>query len=246
MLLSVAPSPLEQAEQRYIHYAFNDAARLYAQAIASGDLHDRPTLTHAWLYLAFSRFIAQPDKTSARAALRGLFELEPNYVLNEPGLHPELVKFFAQEKAAFAEQAKNTPPPVTQPPPPPPPPSYRPAPWFVRVLPLGIGQFAGRDPLGGTAFLLSEVTLVALNVVGAVQAGGLRSGDSKVDAAHFNSAVAWWSVQTVAGGVLIATCVLGAIDGLLWSPARGAARATNAVTPLVFAKGAGVGWSGEF
>lgn len=279
---------LVKAKAAYDDYSFDKAAKFYKDALQKG-IKDPAKRDGARLYYAFSLFILGNKKKEAQRQLRELFAATPEHTLNEPGLHPDLEKFYRDERAQWlskhappvvapepkappaeppAVAVVASPPPATAPsvrePPQPPAPitaapaatsptvslqtsapprapdAYAPAHWAVRLLPLGVGQFANGDPVGGAAWLSAEVALIALHVTGVVLQEQQRIPGTAFYASP--SATSWWYVRTIGGAAAIAVAVAGVVDAMLWSPGRAEARARGgfALTPFVGPHEAGV------
>lgn len=241
-----------KAQTAYDNYEFAPAAQLYRKAIASGQLDPHRT-AQARLRLGFSLFIAQ-DRAGAEIALADLFDHEPAFILERRGVHPDLLKFYdSQHEKWLSAHVPPVPPHVTPAPLPPtihadPPTApvqtegYRPAPWPVRLIPLGVGQFANGDPVGGGIWLGAELALIGLNIVSSLEHFSRCDGNQS-NCRELNTARAWFYVQDVSAGLLIATAVLGVVDALVWSPKRGekryATRAANARLSLAPIPGGG-------
>jgi hypothetical protein len=102
----------------------------------------------------------------------------------------------------------------------PPPSLFRPAPWYLKVLPFGIGQFANRDVAGGAAFLAVEAGLGAANIALAV-ANRMRRLPTGFPNTPGSEALYW--AQQVTAAAFYATLIIGLVDAFAWSPARGGA-----------------------
>ena len=243
---------LKKAKASYDDYEFDKAAAYYEDALRAGvpDKKREQTL----LYYAFSLFGLE-RKAEASAQLRELFTLNPAYTLDRKGLHPSLLKFYDDEKAAAEKAAvKVTPPAVvkvtpTKEPTPPPPvdqpkaitvaptdaaptevktqvaPPYQSAHPVLKVLPLGIGQFANGDPLGGSLFLAVELGLIGANVAFAVLDQNARAQYAGAPSAELERDITmYYAMRTASGVAAILVGAFGILDAFLWSPDRGAAR----------------------
>lgn len=233
------------ANQAYDNYEFAQAATLYEKAIASGKLQGETAKSNARVKLSFSRYIAN-DQLGAKKALADLFAENPPFVLDRKGIHPDLLKFYDGERskhptAAVAPTVVPTPTPaptVTSSAPV----KYEPAPIILRLLPLGIGQFANGDPVFGGIFLGSELVLVGLNIATAVSQGKTCNARNE-QCTDIGKETGLFVTQNISAGLIIAVAVFGVVDAIVWSPARGEERALKvAIAPhpggasLVFAK----------
>lgn len=108
------------------------------------------------------------------------------------------------------------------------PPDSRPgsAPWYLKLLPFGVGQFANGDTFGGGLWLGVELALLAGHVSIAVYNQTSLGPDGGYPAG--SQSRVFYVAQNVSAGLLIATCVMGVVDAFVWSPDR-AARAHVAV-----------------
>lgn len=231
------------ANQAYDNYEFAEAATLYEKAIASGKLQGETAKSNARVKLSFSRYIAN-DPVKARKALAELFAENPPFVLDRKGIHPDLLKFYDGERSKYPTTAV-TPAVVSAPPAAvtsSAPVKYEPAPIILRLLPLGIGQFANGDPVFGGIFLGSELVLVGLNIATALSQGKTCNARNE-QCTDIGKETGLFVTQNISAGLIIAVAVFGIVDAILWSPARGEERALNvAIAPhpggasLVFAK----------
>ena len=246
--LAAAPAPdaFGKAQEAYDNYDFAPAAQQYRKALAGGTL-DPVRASLARLRLGFSLFISQ-NRPSAEAAIADLLDKDPTFALERRGVHPDLLKFYDAEYEKWrrahpvAQTVVPVPPqdvPRKEPPRVDPPPTlvvhdeYRPAPWPLRLLPLGVGQFANGDPVGGGVWLSVELALVGLNVVSAIEHNSLCDAN-QANCRDLGTARTWFYLQDVSAALIVATAVAGVIDAFVWSPARGASRyhAHLALTPI--------------
>lgn len=100
------------------------------------------------------------------------------------------------------------------------------APWYLKILPFGVGQFANGDTFGGGIWLGVELALLAGHVSIAVYNQTSLGPDGGYPAGTQSRVL--YVAQNVSAGLLIATCVMGVVDAFVWSPDR-AARAHVAV-----------------
>lgn len=216
-LPAAASEQLQRAEKDYDNYEYaRSAAKL------KGLLSDPPTNAkvrqRARLMLAFSHLWLR-DETAAKSDLQELFRENPDYPLERELHHPDLVKFYDREHTQYVAQA-----PVAHPAPgtaleaAPRTPVQTAGdrhPW-LRIFPLGIGQFVNHDSVGGGLFLGVELGLIGANVAGALWRSSLKSGGG-----YKSGAVAAQIVQDGGGIGAIVVAVIGIVDAFVWSPARG-------------------------
>ena len=122
---------------------------------------------------------------------------------------------------------------------------YQPAPWYLKVIPFGVGQFCNRDPIGGSVFLGLELAAVGANVglsiVNATKR--LPNGNYPANAGYPGLYIA----QHVTAATAWAIGIVGVIDAFVWSPGRGEARAAASQEVLVPVTGGGLAtWSGSW
>lgn len=103
------------------------------------------------------------------------------------------------------------------------------APWYLKMLPLGVGQFANHDLVGGGVFLSAEVVLIGSNVILSVYNAGQRRAGAYP---HTSAYPALYVLQVVSAAAAYGTLVVGLIDAFVWSPARGTAHLSMALAPL--------------
>ena len=242
-----AETLLKKAKASYDDYEFDKAAAYYEDGLRAG-VTDQGKREQALLYYAFSLFGLE-RKADASTQLRELFTLNPGYTLDRKGLHPSLLKFYDDERAAAIQATAKASPPVKAPektgetpktitvvptestpsvvttkiaPP------YQSAHPVVKLLPLGIGQFANGEPLGGSLFLVVELGLIGANVAFAVldenaRAQLARQG-SEATAQQQADITLFYAMRTASGVAAILVGAFGILDAFLWSPERGEAR----------------------
>lgn len=260
----------QKGRASYDDYEFDKAAAYFDDALKAG-VKDPKLLEQVRLYLAFSLF-GLDKKSDAKKQVRELLRTSPTFKLDAKGLHPDLIAFFDKEKKAYDKelaaerdvlehsQPKNV--VVATPPSPPPqekkdepvivkeaPPAYRSAHPVVKLLPLGIGQFANGDPLGGSLFLVAELALAGVHTTFAVldemarlqlkqliESGGDPTGELG------QRTYTYYVIRSVSGAALIGVAVLGIIDAFVWSPGRAEARhkARFSAAPMLTSGGGGV------
>jgi hypothetical protein len=103
------------------------------------------------------------------------------------------------------------------------------APWYLKILPFGGGQFANHDPVGGGVFLGLEVALLGANIALLVANNGLIAKDGSYP--HKSQSLPLYVSQQVTAAAFYATLAIGLIDAFVWSPSRGASRAAVSVAP---------------
>lgn len=221
MASSASADPLAVANEAYDSYEFEVAIKQFKVALSSLTPPEKRAEAH--VKLAFSYFISQ-QQSLARGALATLFQEQPAHVLDRKGVHPDLLKFYDAERAKVPVPVAPTPPPspstqakVNAAPP------YEPAHIVVRLLPLGIGQFANGDPIVGGVFLGTELLLVAVNIATAVSAG--KTCNARFEqCTDIGKEMALFVTQNVSAALLIGVTVFGIIDAIVWSPDRAEAR----------------------
>lgn len=97
---------------------------------------------------------------------------------------------------------------------------YTPAPWYLKILPLGIGQFANGDPAGGAGWLVSELVLIGANIgLAAFNETQFRNGYPRTE---LYPALYWAQLGSAIGAYVLGA--FGVLDAFLWSPGRARAR----------------------
>ena len=220
------PSPkqqLERGEKAYADYHYSQAIGLLQNLLADPALTDGPTRQEARLTLAFSFYLSGRE-SDARDQLRKLFRENASYPLDRDATHPDLVRFYDSERNAYVASLKTTPAALSV--------AAEPLrtlgdrqPW-LRIFPLGIGQFANHDFVAGGIFCGLELALVGTNIVAAVARNGLRQGSTF---RLGSNPVPLQIVMDVAGVAAIVVTVIGIVDAFAWSPSRGRKTLTAAV-----------------
>lgn len=110
------------------------------------------------------------------------------------------------------------------------------APWYLKIIPFGVGHFANGDPVAGGVFLGIELAALGAHVAVAVtnqsslgRDGGYPAGRKPL-----------YYAQNVTVGVLAAACIVDVVDAFVWSDARAKRRlsvALNPVTPGILVAG---------
>jgi hypothetical protein len=182
-----------------------------------------------------------------QAELRRLFTDSPDAEIDAIDFAPDFLQFFQNERKAWSAERPKTvvvavpasaPASVSVVVPPPP----RPAPHpIVKLIPFGVGQFAGGDAGAGAVFCAIEVALLATNL-STFALNRTRFANSVYQR---DAAAPWlyWTEQ-VSGGLFYATLLLGVLDAFLWSPQRVAR--LGRVSLDVSARGASLGWTTAF
>lgn len=99
-----------------------------------------------------------------------------------------------------------------------PPPSAPLTPWYLRMLPLGIGHFLQGDPLFGTIFVTLEVGALAANIALAVVNERRVQPDGRLPGGAASAQLYWAQQGTAIAAYAI--FAIGLIDGLFLSPLR--------------------------
>ena len=100
--------------------------------------------------------------------------------------------------------------------------THKPAPWYLKMLPFGVGQFANKDYAVGGVLLALELGLLATNIAMIVLNRAAQNADGSYQP---GTSPALYVAQQVSAGGLYLTLGFGLLDAFLWSPGRGEARA---------------------
>ena len=94
----------------------------------------------------------------------------------------------------------------------------RQAPWYLKVLPFGVGQFANGDPKIGALFLSLGASFLAANI--ALYAVNLQRRQPDGGFPRETLSVALYWMQQASGVALYSILIAGVLDAFLGSPQR--------------------------
>lgn len=187
--------------------------------------------------LFLARFYLE-DKPAAAVHAQAWLDADPNASLDVKKYPPDVVQFFAEQRAAFAARA-NSPSTVVE--------AARTKPsarsFDARsLIPLGIGHFFLGDVVGGVIFSVAEVGFFAANIgLYAARASSRLSDDRYQNPSEAN---ALQIAQNVSAGLLCAAVIVELVDALVFLPDRSAAKQAPTTHLHVSPMGAAV--SGTF
>lgn len=213
-VLGTAETDFRAAQTSYDAYQYDKAIQLLNAMLLTPPSNAK-LRQDARALLGFSHYLKR-DEANARAALRELLRENVDYVIDREALHPDLVRFYDTERNAYIASLKTTPLQIAQPGGPSEPTLGDRQPW-LRVIPLGVGQFVNQDYVTGGIFLGTELALIALNVAGSVWRYSLYDSASGTYRA---GAVEAQVLQNVGAIGAIVAAVIGIIDAFVWSPSR--------------------------
>lgn len=222
-VLGTAENDFRGAQNSYDAYQYDKAIQQLNAMLATPPTNAK-LRQDARALLSFSHYLKR-DEANARTALRELLRENVDYVIDREALHPDLVRFYDTERNAYIASLKTTPLQIAQPGPSQPTLGDR-QPW-LRVIPLGVGQFVNQDYVTGGIFLGTELALIALNVAGSVWRYSLYDSASGTYRA---GAVEAQVLQNVGAIGAIVAAVIGIVDAFVWSPSRHLGRAQKAVS----------------
>jgi hypothetical protein len=126
-------------------------------------------------------------------------------------------------------------------------PAYRSAHPGLKILPLGIGQFANGDPVGGSLFLVGTLALVGAHIPFAYldeqnRAIAKTQYNNNPPAALAQQTYLYFGLRTAFAAAAIVVGAFGVLDAFVWSPARGEARYKQrlAIVPTPLPNGGGI------
>ena len=213
---------LALAERTYDDYRYTDAIPMFTALLADPSFTDGPARQKARALLAFSYYISQKEPEAA-AELDRLFRENVDYPLDRDATHPDVLKFYDNERNRYVASLNTKPVEVQKT-------EARKAEApanetigdrhkWVRIFPGGIGHFLNHDYAGGAAFLALEVALGGTNLAMALLREGLKAPDGKYRQGTNPSPYQW--VMNVAALTAFVVIIIDVIDAFVWSPARG-------------------------
>ncbi len=108
-------------------------------------------------------------------------------------------------------------------------PAYQAAPWYLKIIPFGGGQFANHDPVGGAVFLVVEAALLGTNIGLIVANNNLVFSNGSYP--RGGSSLPLYVAQQTTAAVFYGSLVVGLVDAFVWSPKRGQARVQATLVP---------------
>lgn len=228
----VVQQDIAAADNAFADGRYTAAATAYQRALQSltqqsGEARS-PVDQHLREQLGLSRFLAR-DVAAARSEFRGLCARYPSYQPDPDALTPDAVAFIREsegcsKKVVAPSTPTNTPtPPIsataaTQPiaqsvtRPSPADERFR---WYY-LAPLGVGQYLAGSPVRGTVSLVGELSMISLNVAGAVMLANQRlPGGFVRDTARASEAQLITNIGFVG---LAGFLVLSLVDALVFEP----------------------------
>ncbi len=223
LLFAATPrAELKRAEVAYDNYRYAEAISTLRKLLSGTALEDGPSHQKARFVLAMALYLSNKE-SDAGVELQRLFRENVDYAIDRETLHPDLVRFFDSEHARYLSGLQRS---VAQPPAAPAKKtevvsatSFGDRNIWIRIFPLGIGQFANADPLAGGLFLGVELACIGTNVAAATVRYSARTAAGDYPAS--TNAGSWQIVQDVSAGAAVVVALFGVIDAFVWSPARG-------------------------
>ena len=242
----LTPSKIAQARMRLAESLFftqhqSEAKRelhvlLANEPSAKTDASVPPDFADFFAATKHDYFASAPAKKKPKLDTK----VEPTIVVTSPApLVADTPAPLVAKPEPRPESRPTTAPPTTAPPVVAPPVAadlWHGAPWYLKIIPFGGGQFANHDAAGGGVFLALEVAFLATNIATTIindkersTYGGFR---------HTQPYPALYGVQLGSAVATYATLVVGLIDAFVWSPTRGARHVHATVAPTADGHGA--------